>query len=274
MLWVPQKGRIMVEHNFATTGSANMGTSVTTGGSSSAKGTAVEIYASTSFDAYMVSVFACEYSSSGVASQVCLDILIGASTEEVIIPNLLAGGAGSLVTSGPKRWDFPLYIPAGSRIAAQAAGQRTSSSLRVGVVLQGGHGSPNHRVGGKVTTYGIGTVPSGTAITPGGSGAEGSWTEITASTSEDHFCLVPSFQVDDATANNRYFVNDIGIGSATEEMIFESYWYITDTAESCAGAINSMPVFQDIPSGTRLAMRSSCNSVIDAAYTAAIHAVS
>lgn len=277
VLWVPQKGEIRVEHNTGSVGAATPGTSVTTGAASGTKGTPAEIFASTSFDAYWITIWAAEYSLSATASQGCMDILIGAATEEVLIPNLLHGHA-SQYTQGAwvfgKVWEFPLYIPAGSRIAVQAAGARTSTAFRVGCYLYGGNGLPPYRLGGKVTTYGISAVPDGTTVTPGASGAEGAWAQMTASSSEDHFAFVPSFQASaDTNMGVKMIAVDLGIGSATEEMIAEGYWFATDGGERMQGPIPSMPCFKDVPSGTRLVMRAS-NSTTNDAYNGAIHAVS
>lgn len=278
MLWVPQKGIQRAEHNAGAVGAATIGTSVTTGGSSNTKGTAAELIAATAFDAYRVLVIASSYGSSGVASEGALDILIGAATEEVLIPNLLMGNCGGGLASpgnSPKVWDFPLYIPAGSRLAAQAAGARTATAMRVAVFLYGGNGIPPQRVGTKVTTYGMGTVPNGTSITPGASGAEGSWTQIAAATSEDHFAFVPSFQIaTDTSMQARNYAMVIGIGAATEEEIMQSYLFGGDINEYMGGPFNPMPCFQDVPSGTRLVARVSNNGTNDAAYNACIHAVS
>lgn len=277
MLWVPQKGDVLVQHNLGSVGSATLGTSVSTGAGSSTKGTAVQIFASTNFDAYWVTVYASNYAEPSTICEGAMDILIGAATEEVIIPNLLMGHCGGMSSqgNGPKRWDFPLYIPAGSRIAAQAAGQRLSTPVFVGIELRGGYGYPPWRVGGKVVTYGMGTVPSGTSITPGATGAEGSWTQVTASTTEDHFAVACSFQAaTDTSLGNNIHVVDIGTGSATEEQIAESLWFGTDVTESFGGPYNSCPIFKEIPSGTRLAMRVSNDGANDAAYNCAIHCVS
>jgi hypothetical protein len=277
MLWVPQKGTVRVEHNTATVGSANIGTAVTTGGSSSTKGTPAELIASTAFDAYWITILASGYGTTGTACQGAMDILVGAATEEVLIANLLMGHCGSIAGAGngPKRWDFPLYIPSGTRIAAQSAGARTSTDVRVAVFLHGGNGYPPFRVGTKVTTYGMGTVPNGTSITPGASGGEGSWTQITASTSEDHFAFVPSFQVSgDTGVQLRNYALDIGIDAATEEEIAQSYWFSTDSLEFMGGPHNSFPCFRDVPASTRMVMRVSNSGTNDNAYDAVIHAVS
>lgn len=278
-LAIPQKGRLLVEHNMGTVGADNPGTSVTTGAAADTKGTAVELVAATAFDVFWVTVIARGYGTSAAASQGCLDLLIGAATEEVLIPNMLMGHCGGRnglnSCLGWKVWDFPLYIGAGSRLAAQAAGARVNTAFQVGLYLYGGVGSPNFRVGSKVTTYGVSAVPNGTTVTPGASGAEGAWAEMTASTSEDHFALVPSFQpTGDSTLNFLTFAVDLGLGAATEEEIAQSYWFRTDTAETMDGPMPSIPHFQDIPSGSRLTMRASNSGVNDGGYNGAIHAVS
>lgn len=269
---------MLVQHNTGTVGANPIGTSLTTGTSAGAKGTAVQLIASTSFETYWVTILATQYGLAATSSQGALDILVGAATEAVLIPDLLMGYCSPTDTAtgvGPKRWDFPLYIPAGTRIAAQAAGQRVSTALRCQIFLYGGNGMPAHRVGTKVTTYGV-TVPFGTTLVPGASGAEGAWAQMTASTTEDHFALVPSFQAGtDTTLTRNYYAVDLGIGAATEEEIAQSYWFAVTDNEMMRGPENPMPCFQDIPSGSRLVMRASNSGVNDAGnYNGCVHAVS
>jgi hypothetical protein len=107
-----------------------------------------------------------------------------------------------------------------------------------------------------------------------GNAAEGSWTQIVASTLVDHFALVPSFQVaTDAAMLARVLAVDLGVGAATEEEVAQSYWYRTDAVETMEGPWNSMPCFVDVPAASRLSMRASANSTLDD-YNGAIHAVS
>jgi hypothetical protein len=275
MLWVPKKGKLRVEHNVGSVGTSTLGTSVTTGGSAATKGTPAEMIAATAFDTYWIRVMATRYGSATATSAGAMDILIGASTEEILVADLLMGFCGG-APAGGKTWDFPLYIPAGSRLAVQAAGERTSTAFHCAVWLYGGDGYPPWRPGGKVTTYGMGTVPNGTTITPGATGAEDdAYVQITASTTSDHFAFVPSFQSsNDTTTQDRGYAVDIGIGSATEQLIGE-YYFQSSVNEFYVGPLNSMPVFQDVPSGTRLAMRASSSAgTLDANYNGVIHAVS
>lgn len=280
MLWVPQKGILRVQQSSGSVGTATIGTAVATGGTSSTKtATPVQLIASTNFDAYWVVIIADNYAAATTASRCCLDILTGAGgSETVLIANLLAGNAGGIASAakhGPKQWAFPLYIAAGTRLSAAAAGDRVSTNIGVTVYLYGGCGNPNFRVGEKVTTYGIGTVPAGTATTVGASGAEGGWTQITASSSESHFAFFPSFQIGGTTLNLRNTTLDIGVGAATESQIGEGYWYAEDTNEAVSGPFPAMPCFCDCASGTRLVTRISTSGTSDGSvYETALHAVS
>lgn len=276
MLWVPHKGVLLQQNSGGVVGATAPGTVVTTGGVANTKGAVTQLIASTNFDTYWMTVIVSNHSATVTASQACLDILVGAATEKVLIANLLAGYAGgdNTVGAGAKRWDFPIYIPAGTRIAAQCAGARVSSGMSVLIFLYGGAGYPPWPIGTKVVTYGIGTVPDGTAITPGATGAVGAYAQIVASTTEDHLAIVPSFQLSGVTVATlkKYFV-EIGIGAATEETL-GGFWYMADTNEKMEGPWNGFPLFNDIPTGTRLAMRASASGGIDTGYNGALHCVS
>jgi hypothetical protein len=277
MLWTPPLGGNRDAHNTGAVGSATPGTTVTTGSSSNTKGTPAELIASTPFDAYSVLIMAAGVGANTASSSCALDILIGASTEEILIPDLLAGGAGSVagVGRGPKFWEFPLYIPAGSRLAAQAASLRTSIDFQVGIWIRGG-GYPLGPVGTKVVTYGMGTVPHGTSITPGDSGAEGAWTEVTSATTEDHFALIPSFQLGvDTNVAPRGVAVDIGVGAAAaEHEIAQSYWFTYEANETMTGPLPPRCTYYQVPAGSRLAVRASCNGTLESNYDTVIHGVS
>lgn len=277
MLWTPNSGRQTVITNDGIVGTNAPGSAVTTGASSSTKGTAVELIsaANNTQDSWGIAVMAWGLGASAVASEGAMDILIGGATDDVLIPDLLVGYCGGAsVVSAPKAWFFPVHVPAGLRIAAQAASVRTSAAFRVSVRLFGGQ-PPPFRVGRKVTTYGMGTVPNGTSITPTASGGAASETQITSSTSEDHFALLPSFQpATDTTITPIGAVNvGIGVGSATADRV-GTWWFQKDTNEQMSGPWFPMPAFVNVPSGTRLSMFASNSGANDAAYNGVIHAVS
>ncbi len=271
MLWIPQKGAWRCQHNLGTVGASPWGTAVTTGGTNGTYGTITELISSASFDAFWVSVFANGYASSATASDGSLRIYVGSATEELLIDGLLMGASGTGVTC--KRWDFPLYIPAGSRIAASTTGRRVSTAVSISVVLYGGHTVPGWPVGSKVVTYAA--AFNGTSITLGATGAEGAWTQLSASSSEDHLAFVPSFQIgNDTTMQDAGVSIDIGVGAATEEEIGGPYLFSNTTSEATSGPFPSMPTFCRVPASTRLVMRGSHSGTADTGNTVALHAVS
>ena len=277
---LPCKGLGRIQHNYGSVGTNPIGTSVTTGASAGTKTSpATQLIASTNFDAYWIIVTASNYAVATTASRGAMDIMIGGATEDVLIPNLLfgnCGGVSSTAKKGMKSWGFPLYIPSGTRIAAAACGDRTSTAVGIGVYLIGGDGYPPWKLGSKVVTYGIGSLPAGTAITPGTSGAEqGTGTQLTASTTEAHFAFLPSFQESGTTINLRNYTMDLGIGAATEDWIESSWWFSCDSNEAMDGPVPNMPVFVDVPASTRMALRVSNNGTSDGSvYECALHAVS
>lgn len=250
-------------------------------GSSATKGTAVELTSGIGFNVHLLHIFVTGYGTTGTTSQCCLDILVGDATEEVLIPNLLAGfcGGSGVVGGGGKQWIFPLYIPSGTRIACRQAGDRLGASINVYVSAYGWPGSPPFEVGSRVDTYGITTVPAGTDVTAGYSGAEGNWQQIVASTTHDHIAIFPSFHPTDGdtTFSNVQTVRvEMGHGAAGSEAALGDYEFRIDSAEQCEGPRWPIfPLFRDIPAGSRLAMRCSYAAASDTGQPdCAIHAVS
>lgn len=276
MLWIPQKGALKVVTNMGVVGSTTPGASVTTGAAAATKGAPVELLsaATVAFDVFWLTIVAHGYAVNAGRSEGAMDILAGAATEDVLIPNLLFGNCGTWATGRHKWWDFPVYIPAGTRISVQAAGQRTATAFRVGIYAYGGVSCPPWRVASKVVTYGV-SVPGGTALTPGTSGAQGSFTQITAATSEAHWGIVPSLQAgnDTGLAANALAMT-VGVGAATEEQVGGPYSWTTETAETLMGPTPSFPMMEDIPSGTRLAARASASGSTADALEVALHCLS
>lgn len=281
MLWTPQKGRVRIQHNMADIQStATAGTSATTGASATTYGSPAEIFSSLNFDVYGIYLSVSQYSAAANTLQAMMNLLVGGSgSEDPIIPDLIVGynARGAVHYGTGQRYFFPIYIPAGTRVAWQVAGGVVSTAMRIIAIAIGGDGSPPWRVGSKVTSYGVGTVPQGTAITPGASGAEGSWTQIVASTTSDHFAIMPGFQPNgDTTINNRGYALEIGRGASTAEDPIHTvdYWYGTTNAEEVIGPTPCLPAFVDIPSGSRLVMRVSNSGTNDGGYGACLYGIS
>ena len=262
MLYIPNKGILRTQTNLSSVGSITPGTSLTP--SVGSKGGTVELIASTDFDVFAVKLGFNSYSLSAAARRCAADLLLGAATEEIAIADILCGFTSALDTGRGKIYLFPLYIPAGTRIAIQGQGDSATPAMHVSITLYGGHCVPWWQPFQKCDTYG-GTVPDGVAVTEGAAGAEGSWTQIVASTTRDHKAVVPSFSSNnDTSVQAAAHSFDVGIGSATEEQIGVPFYFQGNSSEREIGPWPNWPIFHDIPAGTRLAVRcSSSNATVD-----------
>lgn len=275
MLWIPQKGASKIISNDGLVGTAQPGTAVPPNATTLLDGAVTELIpaASNTQDSWGILLTTSRSGLAGTAAEATLDILIGGATDDVLIESLLVGY--TLAATGFRSFFFPVHIPAGVRIAATFASVRTSAAHHVLVHLFGGS-PPPFQVGRKVTTYGAKINNArGQAIVPSQSGAAASVTELVAATSEDHFAFLPGFQpATDTTIVAEGFVNiGIGIGASVEERI-GTWWFSKNITESMTGPIPSMPVFRDVPAGTRLTMLASNSDTNDAAYDGLIYAVS
>lgn len=237
------------------------------------KGAWVELVASTAFRARRITVEAFGVGSSGAGTSTLLEVGVGAAAAEVVkIPNILHGGTLS-ISGMPCRYEFELDIPAGSRIAMRCQALVLSQQVSVSCRLFASGGvsdSPS-----SVTTYGIalatsiGTIPG----TPGAINTEGSWTQITAGTSEDHGAMSVSIA---GSASNTVTASsgllDIGYGGAGSEVVLipNIPWSAANTEDIrvLIPAISRV----NLPSGTRLAVRIQATSITgNFRPTAAVH---
>jgi hypothetical protein len=276
MLWLPSSGCLSVVTNGGIVGSATPWTAVASNATTLLDGAVTELIASGSNtrDSWGIEILITATGAATTASESALDILIGGATDDILIPALLCGYS-TAASSGAVRYFFPLHIPAGLRIAAVLASVRTSITARVGCWLYGG-GNPPFRVGRKVTAYGTQINNArGQAVSPAASGGAASVTEMTASSTDDHFYFLPGFQpATDTSITPAGWVNlGIGIGASTEQRI-GTWWYGKDTSENSHNMIPMLGAFCHVPAATRLTMLASNSGANDAAYDGLIYAVS
>jgi hypothetical protein len=280
MRWVPHQGDEDVISNtqIVAPSSGLMGTAVPDGASVNTYGTVTELIsaANNTRDSWAIEIgFMATTTPSALAGEGALDILIGGATDDVLINSLLVGGT---YMGGMRSYFFPLHIPAGLRIAARFSSAYTHTT-DPGVVctLYSGSAPGGMKSGRKVTTYGTKASNSrGVSITPGQNGAAGSWTQIVASTTEDHFYFMPGFQVEvDTTIASVGMMNvGIGVGAATEERI-GTWWFSKNASEQQSGPNPARGVNRWVPSGTRLSMQASVSSTTaDSNHGGLIYAVS
>lgn len=269
-LWTPSAGAARVVTNASTVGSPFQ---LVTSGAANTYGSVVELIsaANNTHDTWGIHILAAETAASAVTSSCSLDILAGAATEDVLIDSLLVGWC----YGGPVRsYFFPVHIPAGTRISARTANETASRACRVQVYLMGG-ATPRWPSGRKVTTYGTkNNAARGQTVTPSQSGAAASVTQLTASTSEDHFYFLPGFDpYNDTTLQNRNYSIGIGVGAATEDRI-GTWEFGFDSGEKGSGPMPTMGVWHEVAAGQRLTMLASNSGTNDTTYGGLIYAVS
>lgn len=279
MLWVPGNGCGRVITNGGIVGSATPWTGVASNATTLLDGAVTELIsaANNNQDSYGFEVLITGTGASATASEACLDLLIGGATDDILASALICGFAVGTAGASQSfaRYFFPVHIPAGLRIAAVLASVRTSITARVGIWLYGG-GVPPWRVGRKITTYGTQINNArGQAVTPTASGGAASVTQMTASSTFDHFYFQPGFQpATDTTITPTGWVNiGIGVGAATEDRI-GTWWYGKSTGEDNVGPLPMMGAWCNVPAATRLSLLASNSGANDAAYDGLIYAVS
>lgn len=271
MLHAPLGGDVKILTNSGIVGSTTPGTAVPVGGTTLTYGTVTELISAANNvqNSWCIEIVVLETSASAITSEASVDILIGGATDDVLISSLLVGG---VYAATARSYMFPIHIPSGVRIAARLASVSTTVTPRILVFLYGGI-QPPFRVGRKVTTYGTKINNArGQAVTPTASGGAASATQMTASTTEDHFYFLPALQVVTTTINLRNVNLGIGLGAATEERI-GTWWLLSDAGEHSA-QYPQFGVYRDVPAASRLTLLASNSGTNDTAYDGHIYAVS
>jgi hypothetical protein len=196
----------------------------------------------------------------------------GPDTNSVIINDLLMGGCVQPITDFGGIWYyFPLFIPAGSSIWAQAIGSiatsAVSSEFHVAMWLFGRPKRPEvTRVGRYVDTFGItAATHTGTAITLGTT-AEGNFTQIGSATTREYWWPQLGFSNNDGSTTNAALHLELAAGTSTtvnKRLIYDQLW-ITNTAEqvSCRPYFGGMTGF-DVPIGSNIYGRGQSSTAAD-----------
>jgi hypothetical protein len=163
----------------------SMGTTITSGAQPSyGSWTNIIAAASVTTDIYGIAICINNAFLSANSRQYLVDIGVdtsGGTSYSVKIPQLLGGNAGPCGTNvrptGGIWYYFPLFIKAGSSIAARATGS-TSGSFSVQVFIYGKPRYPEAvKAGSYVTAIGaVTSTSSGTSVTPGTARSDGSYT--------------------------------------------------------------------------------------------------
>jgi hypothetical protein len=181
----------------------------------------------------------------------------GGTSYTVRISQLIAGGASSYTIGGGLWYYFPLYIPKGASVAAQARGTVTTA-FRVGILFFQKPSNPSMiRKGSFVETIGIASNQNtGTSVTAGTTN-EGDWVQI-GTTSRRCWWWQYGLQVSsaDTSWNTVGLHMDIAIGTSTDKsIIIQDALISTNASEYTNNYPISSGVEYDVPAGTNVYVR-------------------
>lgn len=251
-----------VQSNVTTQPTNTVGTVITPVVGS--KGAWAEVFASLANDTYGLMIQVHNSATSAANRTYAIDIGVGAAgTETVIIPDLIGSSAATMDARGGLWYYFPVFIPAGSRVAARAQGSVTTT-VRVNVRAYQQPSNPAMvRTCGYVEELGL-TGVVGTAVT-GGTTAEGAWTLI-GTTARDCWWWQIGVQVavaDTAHATAcTYF--DIARGDGTNfQVIVSDLPFITSTTEDSGKPLMTFGCEAYVPAGSSIYVRGQSGAAND-----------
>lgn len=245
----------------ATPSTGSTGTLVTASSTIHTKGTYAQLISSTTYDWHGFWLDASSTASSGAATDVLLDIAIGAaSSEQIILPDLMVGWAQA-VQSGGRGWFIPLFIPRGTRISARAQALISSDTVRILISgCTGGSGLPVPLFT-NCDAYGIdAATSSGTSHTAGNTGVESTDANVGGTTSRNYGAVLIGVASQSSTTTSIAYHWELTIGGITR-----AEWYTANnTSEVVWGPWPPCPLSVSIPSGTQLQVQAEASGTAQA----------
>jgi hypothetical protein len=267
MLLAPLGGHQALEDNVGTT-SAEFGTTVTASGTAHTKGSYSQLVASTTYEAFGISILLAGLQTAASTNTRCLvDIGIGAAASEVVlIPDLMCGNvAQEAAASGMgAMYHFPLYIPAGSRLAARSQALVVSDTCTVALWLHEWPLGAPEWVGSRVTAYGANTATSSGVNHSPGNSAYAAATQIVASTTNPIRAMQIGYGLaTDTTGDTCRGLVRIGLGATPNYLVSDLPFKESTTIEAVdfnhANFILSQKRF-DLPAGSDLRLSAMRNA--------------
>lgn len=269
MLALPRQNTVQLLSNLpATPSTGAYGTRATGSASTNTKGSWTQVNASLPFDSYGFWIAIAGTATSGTLTDALLDIGIGGSGSEVVlVPDLLAGWAGT-PTQGPRQLWIPIFIPKGTRVAVRCQGQTAPETIDVMFFFRGGRPDMRGELFSGCDAYGVTSSGASTGVshTPGITGAESSWASLGSALSRDYGAVLLLVQGAASTTENAIAYHfEVGISSTT---LAEWYW-MGNTGEYLVGPVPPEAASLSLPSGSQLQVRAESSGTAQAHDVAA-----
>jgi hypothetical protein len=205
--------------------------------------------------------------SSAVATNtnMLVDIGIGPSgggSETVMLPNLLAGWAAPGQIGIGRMFAAPIFIPAGVALSARAQSLESDDTVGVCPWIYAGSAGLFSHLCNRADAYGVNTTGSvGTLITPGSTGAEGSWTNVGSATSRNYDGLVFMAQGSNTDVDMTARAYHFEVGDGTN--IYGEFYCGATSGEALFGPFPYMPLMRPVPEGTQLQVRAESSGTAE-----------
>ena len=224
-------------------------------------------------DVYGVLICINSFSSSATTRNVHIDIGVdnaGGTNYVTKIPYLLGGHAAPYnVGSGGCWYYFPLYIPAGSSIAARGAGNVTTAGY-VYITVFGQPRRPDAvRVGSKVYSFGQTTASAtGTTVTPGTT-ADGTAVQVGSATTEPLWWWQVGYTCVDTTMSLATVHCDVLAGTTTgnAKILLADSPVIVTAAEQISNLPTTVGCAAAVATGQNIYVRCQSSATADSAIS-------
>lgn len=281
MLFVPGAGDFRKTITNLTGRPAAAWGAALTSGAINTKGAWVQVLADTAVtdDCYGILININSGAASAAARNSLFDIGVdpsGGTAYSVLIPDLLSSGASPAnIGSGGVWYYFPLYIQAGSRIAARFACQAASATARVGVYLFAQPARPDAvKAGSIVEAFGVVAGSSaGTIVTPGTT-AEGALT-LLGTTDRRYWWWQGGMGCNDTTQTALLYALDFVAGSSTSDFrtLIQDQWVTLTAAEQQNNSPLTVGCVANVGTGENIYGRVQCSGTSDSAISLVAYGV-
>lgn len=241
------------------------------------KGSWAQLLSAIANDCYMVEICINNVSVSAAARDMLVDIGIdeaGGTSYTVKIPDLIGSCASTMDSLGGIWYKFPLFIKAGSTIAARGSVNNASvGSGRVWIKVYGRPKFPEMcRVGSRVEALGVTSASSnGTAVTPGTT-SDGTWTSI-GTTSVPAWWWQAGVGVNDSTMATLNNTLDVAVGSAGEVPLITDQLWRSDASERHSNFLVATGCEKDVAASTTIYARLQCSTTPDSNMSVVVYAL-
>jgi hypothetical protein len=261
--------------NLGANPSATIGTSVTPG-ASNAQGSWTQLASSANIaeDVYGLYI---QVHTGNLASNAKLHLLdigvdpAGGTSYSAILQDMAVGASPPITSAGKREFFFPIFIPAGSAVAARIrGGNATAGTVYVAVCFYGRRGAPEmSRVGSFSETLGATTASTaGTSVTPGNA-ADGSWVDLGATT-KDLWWWQLGHQISNTTITAEYTYLEVAFGDASNKTTIFKVMHIGTTSETSGQAVQSglldLVAYCPVKAGEHIYVRARCSDAPDTGY--------